>query len=308
MKKLVLIIVAIVITLTSFAQQANRGTNLVAPLDSVSTRDYFMVMDLNHPLFVFKQMPFTNAVIGYQAVQDWFRDSFNLFGDHRYYSLSNPAGYISSVSWGDVSDKPTLFDGDYNSLTNKPTIPAAQVNADWDAVSGIAQILNKPTLFSGDYDDLSNKPSIPTNTNQLTNGAGFITSSQAPVQSVNGQTGNVSVTDSIKVYNASGAVNQKIKVWAETLTPNTGNGYAVDISSAGFNTVLSVSAISEFSTGTTTTMRNVEVKSVSTTQVVVNIAQPNATNISLLGLTLLGVPTYIGSGTGTKLHIVVYGY
>lgn len=31
-------------------------------------------------------------------------------------------------------------------IKNKPTIPAAQVNADWDAASGVAQILNKPTL------------------------------------------------------------------------------------------------------------------------------------------------------------------
>jgi len=31
-------------------------------------------------------------------------------------------------------------------IKNKPTIPAAQVNSDWDAVSGVAQILNKPTL------------------------------------------------------------------------------------------------------------------------------------------------------------------
>lgn len=36
--------------------------------------------------------------------------------------------------------------GDYDDLENKPTIPAAQVNADWNAVSGVAQILNKPTL------------------------------------------------------------------------------------------------------------------------------------------------------------------
>lgn len=36
--------------------------------------------------------------------------------------------------------------GSYNDLTDKPTIPAAQVNSDWDANSGVAQILNKPTL------------------------------------------------------------------------------------------------------------------------------------------------------------------
>lgn len=41
----------------------------------------------------------------------------------------------------------------------------AQVNADWDAISGAAQILNKPALAtvatSGDYDDLTNRPTIP---------------------------------------------------------------------------------------------------------------------------------------------------
>ena len=55
--------------------------------------------------------------------------------------------------------------GSYADLSNKPTIPAAQVNSDWDAVSGVSQILNKPTLAtvatSGDYDDLLNKPTIP---------------------------------------------------------------------------------------------------------------------------------------------------
>ena len=38
------------------------------------------------------------------------------------------------------------FDGDYNSLSNLPTIPAAQVPADWNATSGVARILNKPVV------------------------------------------------------------------------------------------------------------------------------------------------------------------
>lgn len=41
-------------------------------------------------------------------------------------------------------------------------IPDEQVNSDWNAVGGKAEILNKPTLFSGDYNDLANKPTIPT--------------------------------------------------------------------------------------------------------------------------------------------------
>lgn len=38
------------------------------------------------------------------------------------------------------------FSGSYNDLDNTPTIPAAQVNSDWNASSGVAEILNKPTI------------------------------------------------------------------------------------------------------------------------------------------------------------------
>lgn len=56
--------------------------------------------------------------------------------------------------------------GLYSDLTGTPTIPAAQVNSDWDSNSGVSQILNKPSLAtvatSGSYNDLTNKPTIPT--------------------------------------------------------------------------------------------------------------------------------------------------
>lgn len=67
-----------------------------------------------------------------------------------------------------IENKPSLAtvatSGSYNDLENLPTIPAAQVNSDWNSVTGVTQILNKPTLAtvatSGDYDDLVDKPSI----------------------------------------------------------------------------------------------------------------------------------------------------
>ena len=40
----------------------------------------------------------------------------------------------------------TPFNGNYNSLTNLPTIPAAQVNSDWTAIGGVSEILNKPVV------------------------------------------------------------------------------------------------------------------------------------------------------------------
>lgn len=42
--------------------------------------------------------------------------------------------------------KPVATSGSYNDLLNKPTIPAAQINSDWNSSLGVSQILNKPTL------------------------------------------------------------------------------------------------------------------------------------------------------------------
>ena len=70
-----------------------------------------------------------------------------------------------------IKNKPNLASvatsGDYEDLSNKPTIPAAPVQSNWNEAdsSSLAYIQNKPNLASvatsGDYDDLSNKPSIP---------------------------------------------------------------------------------------------------------------------------------------------------
>ena len=59
-------------------------------------------------------------------------------------------------------------------ILNKPTIPNAQVNSDWNASSGVAEILNKPSIpaaqIQSDWnqsnnaavDFIKNKPSIPS--------------------------------------------------------------------------------------------------------------------------------------------------
>ena len=52
---------------------------------------------------------------------------------------------------------------------------------------------NGKSNFSGSYNDLTNKPTIPTKTSDLTNDSGFLTS--APVSSVNGNTGAVTVRE-----------------------------------------------------------------------------------------------------------------
>lgn len=121
---------------------------------------------------------------------------------------SGAAEGATAVQPGDLATVATS--GSYNDLSDKPSIPAAQVNSDWNASSGVAEILNKPQLSTvattGDYDDLVNKPSIPaaqvnsdwnavsgvseilnkptipTATSDLTNDSGFITLSDVPAQ------------------------------------------------------------------------------------------------------------------------------
>jgi len=59
--------------------------------------------------------------------------------------VSGTSGQVLS-STGTTIEWVTPFDGDYNSLSNLPSIPAAQVPADWNATSGASRILNKPVV------------------------------------------------------------------------------------------------------------------------------------------------------------------
>jgi hypothetical protein len=87
-------------------------------------------------------------------------------------------GYLSSADWNTFNGKfdvPTGTSADYLDGTGAPTlfpaIPPAQVNSDWNAVSGVAEILNKPTIpaaqVNSDWNatsglaEILNKPTIP---------------------------------------------------------------------------------------------------------------------------------------------------
>ena len=112
-------------------------------------------------------------------------------------AFNNDAGYITGYT--ETDPQFNAWDKDYNDLINRPVIPTvptnvsafnndagyitlsqvpAQMNADWNATTGAAQILNKPTLFSGNYNDLTNLPQIPqvpTNISAFNNDVGYIT-------------------------------------------------------------------------------------------------------------------------------------
>lgn len=75
-------------------------------------------------------------------------------GGIKSYVTTAISGKADSASLATVATS-----GSYNDLSNKPTIPAAQVNSDWNASSGVSQILNKPTIPTVDQ----NYSSVSTN-------------------------------------------------------------------------------------------------------------------------------------------------
>ena len=64
----------------------------------------------------------------------------------------------SFVKTGGTSSQFLKADGSVDTSTYL----SSQVQSDWDASSGAAEILNKPTLFSGSYNDLTSKPTLVT--------------------------------------------------------------------------------------------------------------------------------------------------
>ena len=74
---------------------------------------------------------------------------------------------------GDKADSADLAEvatsGSYNDLTDKPTIPAAQVQSDWNEgdTTSKAYIKNKPTI-----------PTVPANVSAFNNDAGYLTEHQ----------------------------------------------------------------------------------------------------------------------------------
>lgn len=110
---------------------------------------------------------------------------------------SNTVLEVSVISTSNITELPPVaITGSYNSLSNRPSIPAAQVQSDWNqtSTSSKAYIQNKPDLSvyalssslaavatSGDYNDLQNTPTIPTiptNVSAFINDAGYLTQHQ----------------------------------------------------------------------------------------------------------------------------------
>ena len=170
---------------------------------------------------VFTFAPSTNTGGGAAFLNDLTDVNFSTISGNEVLMYNSVAGkwensrpvqsdWNTSVTSHDsfIKNKPTLFSGSYTDLTNKPTIPAAQVQADWNATGTLGEILNKPTLFSGSYTDLTNKPTL---------GATVSVSDTAPSTPSNGDLWFKSDEAKLKVRYEDGTSNQ----WIDALPLGT---------------------------------------------------------------------------------------
>ncbi|HLZ86509.1 MAG TPA: hypothetical protein VKQ52_04700 [Puia sp.] len=114
--------------------------------------------------------------------------------------ISKDTIYLQLGTGSEIPIKlPPQVNADWNAVSgpaqivNKPVIPPFQVNADWNATGGVAQILNKPTIpaaqVNADWNAISgpaqilNKPGTPMLSDVLTAGNLAIpgTTTQAPI-------------------------------------------------------------------------------------------------------------------------------
>ena len=118
--------------------------------------------------------------------------------------LTNDSGYITESSAPVKS-----VDGETGAVVTNAIKTTQQNLSDAQKTQARINIGAGTSSFDGNYNSLSGKPTIPSNTSQLNNDSGFITSENAPVKSVNGKTGNVTLNaadvglgnvDNIKQY------------------------------------------------------------------------------------------------------------
>ena len=103
------------------------------------------------------------------------------------------AGVAVSGSFNDLADQPAPFDpdtlstvavsGSFNDLSNQPAPFDPSTLATVATTGAYSSLSGKPSLATvattGAYSSLSGTPALITNTNQLTNGAGFVTAGGA---------------------------------------------------------------------------------------------------------------------------------
>ena len=153
--------------------------------------------------------------------------------------LTNGAGYITASSTDTLTNK----SGNISQFTNdsgyKTSVSEADVTQHQAALSITESQISDLSHFSGSYTDLTNKPTIPTNNNQLTNGAGYATTSYVD-QEVAGIVDTA--PEALNTLNELAAALGDDANFATTTSTALGNRLRVDTAAQGLTTTQKTNA------------------------------------------------------------------
>ncbi|MBR4631771.1 MAG: hypothetical protein IKO48_00420 [Elusimicrobia bacterium] len=113
--------------------------------------------------------------------------------------------------------------GNYNDLIDKPTIPAAQVNSDWNSTGGLSEILNKPDIptVKNEYlptsSDAISGIGVKAALDTIVSGSSFVQLGDSLVN-VNDVVNVVGISTDTTIGNLG--YNESIQVWAKRTINN----------------------------------------------------------------------------------------
>ena len=170
----------------------------------------------------------------------------------------------ATIAYVDNQITNNVFDGDYNSLTNLPTIPTA-FSGDYNDLTNqpnlfsgdYDDLINKPTIFSGNYNDLVNQPNIPSLDGYATetyvqNQISLLADNDSQTLTLSGTDLSISGGNQIDVS----TLQQTLSLSGTTLTISGTNGNVVDLST--FSSIAS-SSVTQLADVDTTGVSNNQV-------------------------------------------------
>lgn len=139
---------------------------------------------------------------------------------------------------------------------------------------------NSITIPQSNFDSLINKPILPSD-----------------------------FSDSIKYFTQTGIVRQKIKVFSQIIQVTTAESFSINISAAGFNTILNVTATAIKNTSVPGDVAFVSVKQITLTNLILNFVEGNKAVVTLLGFDVLhGEAIKFASISGLSVSVEITGY
>lgn len=107
----------------------------------------------------------------------------------------------------------------------------------------------------------------------------------------------------LRVFRRTGEVSLGgTKIFSDTITPSTSNAFSIDISPAGFASPPRVQILPMKNTADPNLVPNIAIKSITSTEIVVNITSGNSNTTTILGISVLsGAPIIFAANPETIL-------